>query len=127
MKIGLPPASSLRPPVTPEASGAAATPSLGRSSFREVMGKRQTAPAAAPVATEPPTAGPVGNALRSVAASHREMDRIIRVVSSGRSFTSAQLIGLQARVHRLSTEIDLASKLLEKATSGVKQAMSTQL
>lgn len=100
-------------------------PSVKATSFRDVLAKASGA--ARPSTSAPETAGPVGQALRSVAASHREMDRIIRVVSSGRSFTSAQLIGLQARVHRLSTEIDLASKLLEKATSGVKQAMSTQL
>jgi hypothetical protein len=55
------------------------------------------------------------------------MDRIIRLARSGRSFTPAELLGFQARIYRLSQELDLASKLVEKATSGVKQAMSTQV
>jgi hypothetical protein len=62
-----------------------------------------------------------------VAEGQREMDRIIRLAASGRTFSPSQLLGLQARVYRLSQELDLASKLVEKATSGVKQAMSTQV
>ena len=80
-----------------------------------------------PAASAPSATGLVRNVLQNVAAGHREMDRIIKMAQSGRSFSSAQLIGLQARVFRLSTEIDLASKLLEKVTSGVKQTMSTQV
>jgi hypothetical protein len=69
----------------------------------------------------------VTGVLQGVAEGQREMDRIIRLARSGRSFTPAELLGFQARIYRLSQELDLASKLVEKATSGVKQAMSTQV
>jgi hypothetical protein len=90
--------------------------------FEDVM---QRTSAASPAAAEGPSA--LGRVLRSVEDGQREMDRIIRLARSGRTFSAAELVGLQARVYRLSQELDLTSKLLEKATSGVKQAMSTQV
>ena len=95
-------------------------PPRGESGFREAMAR------AAP-ASEVATQGIVGKILGTVASGQREMDRIIRLAQGGRKFSPAQLIGLQVRVYRLSQELDLASKLVEKATSGVKQAMSTQV
>lgn len=78
-------------------------------------------------ATALPEPSFVSGLVRGVAEGQREMDRIIRLAASGRTFSPSQLLGLQARVYRLSQELDLASKLVEKATSGVKQAMSTQV
>ena len=123
-------------PTGAEATDARARPSTGSSSapvspsaaptrsFAETM---RAASAPASLAAPSEVGGLVRNVLQNVASGHREMDRIIKLAQSGRSFSSAQLIGLQARVFRLSTEIDLASKLLEKVTSGVKQTMSTQV
>ena len=124
--ISLPPpqlaAATALSPAKAEAPSAAPGPAPARS-FAEVL-RAPPAEGAAPPAAAPNV---VRSVLQNVAAGHREMDRIIKMAQSGRSFSSAQLIGLQARVFRLSTEIDLASKLLEKVTSGVKQAMSTQV
>src|SRR2546425_310662 len=105
-----------RPIVIPEPQGA--TPRTG-TGFRDALSRASTPP--------PASTGVVGKILGSVADGQREMDRIIRLAQGGRTFSPAQLIGLQARVYRLSQELDLASKLVEKATSGVKQAMSTQV
>jgi hypothetical protein len=90
--------------------------------FDEAMAK-----AAGPPPAKPQEMGVVGRMFVGVAQGQREMDKIIRMAAGGRTFSSAQLIGLQARIYRLSQELDLASKLVEKATSGVKQAMSTQV
>lgn len=96
-------------------------PRAERGHFREAM-------AAARGAREGPGEPSfVTGVLRGVAEGQREMDRIIRLARSGRSFSPAELLGFQARIYRLSQELDLASKLVEKATSGVKQAMSTQV
>jgi hypothetical protein len=116
--VTLAPAQTHAPSPAP-ANDASPTPIR---SFRDTL----RAQPAAPTTPSTPTDS-LGTFLRGVASSHREIDRIIRMAGSRRSFSSAQLIGLQARVYRLSTEIDLASKLLEKTTSGVKQAMSTQV
>ena len=121
------------PPIDTRSSpgaSSAASPAAPTRSFAETL--RATSMPASPTSVDPAASAPsapglVRNVLQNVAAGHREMDRIIKMAQSGRSFSSAQLIGLQARVFRLSTEIDLASKLLEKVTSGVKQTMSTQV
>lgn len=87
--------------------------------------ERLTGPPAPRRATPAPSL--ITRVLRDVALGQREMDRIVQQARSGRSFSPAELIGLQARVYRLSHELDLASKLVEKATNGVKQAMGTQV
>ena len=122
-------------PATPTSlespTGSSANPSSAGRTFASVM--KAAALPAAPTAEAPAFAaapsepGAVHKMISDVAAGHREMDHLIKLASSGRSFSSGQLLGLQARIYRLSSEIDLASKLLEKVTSGVKQAMSTQV
>jgi len=121
-------ATQLPKPTDASSSSSATAPSR---TFAETMRAAAAPPTQGPPPVAPTTpaneGGVVRNVLQNVAAGHREMDRIIQMAQSGRSFSSAQLIGLQARVFRISTEIDLASKLLEKVTSGVKQTMSTQV
>lgn len=114
----LPGAAAIGPSATAE-------PARSFASVMQAAGPPPATPVSAPAA--PAELGPVGKMLSNVAAGHREMDRLIQLASSGRSFSSAQLLGLQARIYRLGNEIDMASKLLEKVTSGVKQAMSTQV
>lgn len=63
---------------------------------------------------------------RVCAAQHR-LDQILQLAQSGKTFTSAELLAMQAQVYRASQEIDLAGKVVEKATSGVKQVLQTQL
>ncbi|XXF76503.1 ATP-dependent helicase HrpB [Myxococcaceae bacterium GXIMD 01537] len=59
-------------------------------------------------------------------AQHR-LDHILKLAESGRSFTPAELLAFQAHVYRASQELDLAGKVVEKATSGVKQVLQTQI
>jgi hypothetical protein len=64
--------------------------------------------------------------MRVEQAQHR-MDKILELAESGRAFTPAELLALQAHVYRASQELDLAGKVVEKATSGVKQVLQTQV
>ncbi|HEX4620578.1 MAG TPA: type III secretion apparatus protein [Myxococcaceae bacterium] len=59
-------------------------------------------------------------------AQHR-LDHILRVAQSGKTFTPAELLALQAQVYQASNEIDLAGKVVDKATGGVKQILQTQV
>jgi hypothetical protein len=60
-------------------------------------------------------------------AAQQRLDRILAMAESGRSFTPAELIGMQARVSQASQQLDLAGKVVDKATSGVKQILQTQV
>jgi hypothetical protein len=65
--------------------------------------------------------------LERVGHAQQELDRILVQAESGRAFSPVELLAFQARVYRASQEVDLAGKVLEKATSGVKQVLQTQV
>ena len=56
-----------------------------------------------------------------------KMQGIINMALSGRQFSPPELIIMQAGVYRFSQELELTSKVVEKATSGIKQTMNTQV
>ena len=65
--------------------------------------------------------------LDQVAAAQKRMDVVLGLAQSGKSFTPAELISLQSQMYRASQELDLAGKVIEKATAGVKQILQTQV
>ncbi|MCA2981417.1 MAG: ATP-dependent helicase HrpB [Myxococcaceae bacterium] len=68
-----------------------------------------------------------GSMLEQVTQAQARMDQILALAESGKSFSPAELLSLQAHVYRASQELDLAGKVVEKATSGVKQVLQTQV
>ncbi len=56
-----------------------------------------------------------------------KMTKIMNMALSGRQFSPPELIAMQAGVYRFSQELELTSKVVEKATSGIKQTMNTQV
>jgi hypothetical protein len=65
--------------------------------------------------------------LDRVGQAQKRLDHILKLAESGRTFTPAELLALQAHVYRASQELDLAGKVVEKATGGVKQVLQTQV
>jgi len=70
---------------------------------------------------------PPALALRAVEAAQARLDAVLAAARSGRTFTGAELIGLQAEAYRLSQTLDVAGKLVEQGVQGVKQAVQTQV
>ncbi|NTX12574.1 ATP-dependent helicase HrpB [Myxococcus sp. CA056] len=66
-------------------------------------------------------------ALERVGQAQKRLDHILALAESGRDFTPGELLSLQAQVYRASQELDLAGKVVEKATGGVKQVLQTQV
>lgn len=62
-----------------------------------------------------------------VQAAQQRLDHVLKLAESGKTFTPAELLALQAQVYRASQVLDLAGKVVEKATSGVKQVLQTQV
>lgn len=65
--------------------------------------------------------------LNQIVEGQNKLDDIIRMSTSGRTFSNQELLAVQASVYKFSQELDLTSKVVEKATSGVKQTMQTQV
>ncbi|MFT3842400.1 MAG: ATP-dependent helicase HrpB [Myxococcaceae bacterium] len=65
--------------------------------------------------------------LERISNAQKQMDQILKLAQSGKTFTPAELLSLQAQVYSASQELDLAGKVVEKATGGVKQVLQTQV
>jgi hypothetical protein len=55
------------------------------------------------------------------------MEKLIQAGASGKSFSNAELLSLQAGMYKYTQELDLTSKVVEKATSGLKDTLKTQV
>lgn len=97
----------------------AAEPSVGRR-FSEVL---RSEPSARPEFD-------VGEAIESAAGSlvrgQRFMDGALRRAMRGRDLSPQRLLALQAGVYRYTQELELASKVVDKATGAVKQTLQSQ-
>lgn len=65
--------------------------------------------------------------LQGLIGGQDRMTRIMKVALSGRQMSPPELLAMQAGVYRFSQELELTSKVVEKATSGIKQTMNTQV
>jgi len=65
--------------------------------------------------------------LGEVVEGQNKLDDIIKMATSGKQYGQQDLLAIQASVYKFSQELDLTSKVVEKATSGVKQTMQTQV
>lgn len=55
------------------------------------------------------------------------LDKMIKQALQGKNFNNKELLVLQYKVSTYSLEMDLTSKVVDKATGGIKQAMNTQV
>lgn len=56
-----------------------------------------------------------------------KMSKIMDMALSGKQMSPPELLAMQAGVYRFSQELELTSKVVEKATSGIKQTMNVQV
>ncbi len=70
---------------------------------------------------------PAVRALASVERAQARLDAVLAAARSGKTFTAAELIGLQAEAYRCAQTVDLATKLVEQGAQSVKQAVNTQV
>lgn len=69
----------------------------------------------------------IGSFIREVADGQEKMAAAMRDAFSGRKLGGVEMLAVQAGIYRVSAELDLAARLVEKLSSGVKQAMNTQV
>lgn len=73
-----------------------------------------------------PAVGGFREALGRVSQDGARVDAAMRRVSQGATVSNDQLIALQMLVYRYSLEVDVVSKLVDKATAAVKQTFQSQ-
>lgn len=55
------------------------------------------------------------------------MDNLMGAATSGKEFSNSELLALQAGMYKYTQELDLTSKVVEKATTGLKDTLKTQV
>ena len=72
-----------------------------------------------------------GNMMSQVVSSLEEgqvnLEKLINQAASGKKFSNGELLGLQASMYKYTQELDLTGKVVEKATSGLKDTLKTQV
>ena len=65
--------------------------------------------------------------IKGLIGGQDRMTEIMKVALSHRKLEPQQLLAMQAGVYRFSQELELTSKVVEKATATIKQTMNTQV
>jgi hypothetical protein len=89
-----------------------------------------TARGAEAVAGKQETGKPTGMLSHVVSELEKgqvNMEKLIQAGASGKQFSNAELLSLQAGMYKYTQELDLTSKVVEKATSGLKDTLKTQV
>ena len=110
-----------------QASSETAPLKVHQTLHAEAKSHLQAGTARAPAATAPVKGLEPAKLIDQVAAAQKRMDVVLELAQSGKSFTPAELLSLQTQMYRASQELDLAGKVIEKATGGVKQILQTQV
>lgn len=69
----------------------------------------------------------ISDMVASMEKSQVGLDKLINGGLSGKTFTNQEMLSLQAGMYKYSQELDLTSKIVEKATSGLKDTLKTQV
>lgn len=73
------------------------------------------------------TGGMLSHVVSELEKGQVNMDKLIKAGASGKEFSNAELLSLQAGMYKYTQELDLTSKVVEKATSGLKDTLKTQV
>lgn len=120
-------------PATHALVGGSGQPSFAQTFASEALPNKVPAQQQQATAPKPPPVEPAPSKLEAsslighVQQAQTRMDKVLAMAERGKVFSPAELLSLQAQVYRASQELDLAGKVVEKATGGVKQVLQTQL
>jgi hypothetical protein len=71
--------------------------------------------------------GTINGLFANIEKGQVQMDKLISGGLSGKNFSNSELLALQAGMYKYSQELELTSKVVEKATSGLKDTLKTQV
>lgn len=110
----------------------------GGATFQEVMNRQteeanqvEAAKAAGPVEATQKTEGVeksrIDDFMKSVLKDEKQIDKMMARCMSGGMIDQKEMLQMQALIYSYSQKVDLATKVVEKATGGLKQVMNTQV
>lgn len=94
------------------------------------LDKNATAKAADPV-TQKAEVGKSNSMIMGMMASMEKgqvaIDKLVNGAFNGKNFSNGELLQLQAGMYKYTQELELTGKVVEKATSGLKDTLKTQV
>jgi hypothetical protein len=69
----------------------------------------------------------VSSMVQNIEKGGATMDKLINGGLSGKNFSNSELLSLQAGMYKYTQELELTGKVVEKATSGLKDTLKTQV
>ena len=118
------PAFSIQTPTT----NPAVKPQVISKSFQNVLNEGSSSSVVSNISSTPkPPDTQMSKIMSGLISGQGKLDKIIKLATSGKSFSPTELIAIQAGVYKFSQELELTSKVIEKATDGVKQTLQTQV
>jgi hypothetical protein len=65
--------------------------------------------------------------VQNIEKGQASMDKLINGSLNGKTFSNSEMLGLQAGMYKYTQELELTGKVVEKATSGLKDTLKTQV
>lgn len=103
----------------PAAEAAAEMPAVDAATRADPLHPRQLQPAGEPGAAE--------KMLREVERGHQRLGELLGELSSGRTFSPQELLGLQTEMHHIMRQLETTGKLLGEVVSGAKTLLQQQV
>ncbi len=69
----------------------------------------------------------ISNMMSNMEKGQASIDKLINGGLSGKSMSNQEMLQLQAGMYKYSQELELTGKVVEKATSGLKDTLKTQV
>jgi hypothetical protein len=69
----------------------------------------------------------VSSVVNSLEKGQLNLEKLLNSGMNGKNFSNAELLSLQASMYKYTQELDLTSKVVEKATTGLKDVVKTQV
>lgn len=123
-----------------EVGQSAGSKQLDGPSFQDVLGGQQIDPAQAPQRVDPaqavdatPPAEQIDPAaqlddfVKGVFQDEAKIEEMMARCTGGQTLSQGELLQLQGLIYGYAQKIELASKVVDKATGGLKQVMNTQV
>lgn len=108
----------------------------GGQSFKDVMAQKvdATQQAQAPEKTQPAQSvqrsemsQKVDKFVEGVLSDEKRIEKMMARCGKGQTLEQGELLQLQGLIYGYAQKVDLASKVVDKATGGLKQVMNTQV
>jgi hypothetical protein len=104
--------------------------SLNKVNSAATTDQQMTAKAMDPV-TQKGEVAKGGSVMSSMLADMEKgqgvMDKLIKAGIQGKHFNQSEMLSLQAGMYKYTQELELTGKVVEKATSGLKDTLKTQV